>query len=397
VIGTEVAPECRPMVTFATPLGTELTVPVDWAVATGGGSIADPATSCSPFGQSLTLNTDVTTGITTVCWKLGPAVGTNTVTAKGKEGGDAPLGVNFVYSDDGTLEDKTGIVFTATAIKLSTTTTITCNPASVVYNGQPQTPCTAVATDGLGFSAAVSVTHTNNVNAGTANASATFAGDATHYGSSDTETFQITQRTATATAGNSTMQFGGVVPPISCAVTGLVLPGDAGAITCTASVAGTPQVPGVATVPTISYNTATAQNNYSVNSVNGFLTVVGYVQVGCFSSPVFSVMPTTKSAQNKGSNLPVKCTLKWPNGTSVTNATGSLELWDLGTGAVDGSTPQPSGAPGLTIASAFVPTSNGNYSHQLNTNPAFYVAGRAYFIKAKWSDGSTTVGYFRIK
>jgi len=150
-------------------------------------------------------------------------------------------------------------------------------------------------------------------------------------------------------------------------------------------------------VPTISYNTATAQNNYSVNSVNGFLTVVGYVQVGCFSSPVFSVMPTTKSAQNKGSNLPVKCTLKWPNGTSVTNATGSLELWDLGTGAVDGSTPQPSGAPGLTIASAFVPTSNGNYSHQLNTNPAFYVAGRAYFIKAKWSDGSTTVGYFRIK
>ena len=35
------------------------------------------------------------------------------------------------------------------------------------------------------------VTYTNNINVGTATASATYAGDANHSGSSDTETFAI--------------------------------------------------------------------------------------------------------------------------------------------------------------------------------------------------------------
>jgi hypothetical protein len=108
-------------------------------------------------------------------------------------------------------------------------------------------------------------------------------------------------------------------------------------------------------------------------------------------------MPSTKSAQNKGSNLPVKCTLKWPNGTAVSNATGSLQIWDLGTSPL-GSNPAPQPTdPTMTIPGAFTPTSNGNYSHALNTGISFFVAGRAYFIKATWSDGSTTTGYFRIK
>jgi hypothetical protein len=108
-------------------------------------------------------------------------------------------------------------------------------------------------------------------------------------------------------------------------------------------------------------------------------------------------MPDSKSAQKKGSNLPVKCTLKWPNGTAVTNATGKLEFWSINPASIPGSVPPPSGAPGNTINPAFSPTSNGNYSHALNTGASFFVVGGAYYIRATWSDGSITNGYFRIK
>ena len=44
-----------------------------------------------------------------------------------------------------------------------------------------------------GLNQSLTVTYTDNTNAGTATASATFAGDANHSGSSDPETFTIDQ------------------------------------------------------------------------------------------------------------------------------------------------------------------------------------------------------------
>ena len=68
--------------------------------------------------------------------------------------------------------------------KATSTVTVTCSPTSVIYNGAAQTPCTATVTGAGGLNQAVTpVTYTNNTNAGTATASATYAGDANHAAS----------------------------------------------------------------------------------------------------------------------------------------------------------------------------------------------------------------------
>ena len=85
----------------------------------------------------------------------------------------------------------------------STVTTVTC-PASVLYNGAAQTPCTATVTGSGGFSQTLTVSYTNNTNAGTATASASFAGDANHPASSNSATFAINPAPVTATAGSYT-------------------------------------------------------------------------------------------------------------------------------------------------------------------------------------------------
>lgn len=83
--------------------------------------------------------------------------------------------------------------------KADTTTTITCDAGPFVYNGLPHTPCTAVVTGPGGLNQALTVTYTNNINAGTATASATYAGDANYNGSSDTKNFTIEKANATCT------------------------------------------------------------------------------------------------------------------------------------------------------------------------------------------------------
>src|SRR5580765_5482960 len=73
--------------------------------------------------------------------------------------------------------------------KAASTTLVTC-PATVAYDGSAQTPCMVSVTGG-GLNLTPSAVYSNNVNAGTATASYTFAGDGNHFGSSDSETFTI--------------------------------------------------------------------------------------------------------------------------------------------------------------------------------------------------------------
>jgi len=65
-------------------------------------------------------------------------------------------------------------------------------PASVTFTGSPLTPCTANFATVDGLSGALTVTYTNNTAVGTATASATYAGDANHTGSTGASSFLIT-------------------------------------------------------------------------------------------------------------------------------------------------------------------------------------------------------------
>jgi hypothetical protein len=82
--------------------------------------------------------------------------------------------------------------------KANSTTTIVC-PGSVTYNGFAQTPCTASVTGVGGLNTSLTVAYSNNTNAGTATADASYGGDSNHFGSSDTKTFAINKANATIT------------------------------------------------------------------------------------------------------------------------------------------------------------------------------------------------------
>ena len=101
------------------------------------------------------------------------------------------------------------------------TTTIGC-PASVTYSGAAQTPCTASFSTSDGLTGSLPVTYVNNVNAGTATASATYAGDSNHTGSSNSKTFAINQAgsTTTLTCPASVTYNGAAQTPCSTSVTG---------------------------------------------------------------------------------------------------------------------------------------------------------------------------------
>ena len=99
--------------------------------------------------------------------------------------------------------DVTPIAGHATINKATSTTAITC-PASVVYNGAAQTPCTVSVTGAGGLVLAPTPSYTANMDVGTVTVSYSFTGDGNHTGSSDSKTFDITKAAVTITAGSGT-------------------------------------------------------------------------------------------------------------------------------------------------------------------------------------------------
>src|SRR5919201_714947 len=80
--------------------------------------------------------------------------------------------------------------------KAAATVTVSC-PATETYTGAALEPCTAAVTGAGSLSQALTVSYTNNVNVGTASASASFAGDANHDAASNSAAFAIGKATAT--------------------------------------------------------------------------------------------------------------------------------------------------------------------------------------------------------
>ncbi|MFI5312264.1 MAG: hypothetical protein ACHQQ3_13575, partial [Gemmatimonadales bacterium] len=212
----------------------------------------------TPFGASAATATNVS-GKAGVCWTLGPNGGVNEVVATPSAGGDAPAGVTFVpvsefyhatglkitptasatgasvtfdglphpgsgtcsngltpaltYSGDGSVPQNNGsytltvtcgagstvyntVTATATiSIGLFTpTVSVTC-PASTVFNGADQTPCTAAATGAGGASlGAVPVTYaaTPPHGVGSYTATGNFAAAGNYAAASGAGAFTIT-------------------------------------------------------------------------------------------------------------------------------------------------------------------------------------------------------------
>ncbi|WP_344066344.1 PxKF domain-containing protein [Terrabacter lapilli] len=115
---------------------------------------------------------------------------------------------------------KGGATFAIT--KAPSTVTVSC-PSSEVYTGLPIAPCTARATGVGGLDVPLdTVSHTDNVNVGTASASAAYGGDANHDGSTGENTFVITKAPSTVTVSCATSEVytGSAITPCSALLTG---------------------------------------------------------------------------------------------------------------------------------------------------------------------------------
>jgi len=139
--------------------------------------------------------------------------------AANTDAGTATASYEFAGDDDhtGSSDSKT-----FTIEKASSVTTVTCGAGPFTYTGSALTPCSAAATGAGNLNTPVSVDYTDNTNAGTAHATATYAGDANHTGSVGSDTFTIEKAgsATTVTCPTSVVYNGTAQTPCSVAVTG---------------------------------------------------------------------------------------------------------------------------------------------------------------------------------
>jgi hypothetical protein len=188
---------------------------------------------------------------------------------------------------------------TFTIDKAASTTAVTC-PTNVTYDGSAQTPCTAKVTGAGGLDQALAVSYSNNTNAGTATASASYTGDANHAPSTDSKTFTIDK------AGSTTA--------VTC-LTNVTYNGLA-QTPCTASFSTTDGLSGALTVNytnNTNAGTATASasytgdanhsgssdsKNFTINKANQTITVTTHAPASAIYNTTFSVAATGGASGN---------------------------------------------------------------------------------------------------
>jgi hypothetical protein len=109
----------------------------------------------------------------------------------------------------------------------SSTTVVTCPAGPYTYTGSAQTPC-SVSVTGANLSLTPTPDYTGNTDAGTATASYTYAGDANHTGSNDSDTFEIDPLhiTGSFTAANKVYDGGTSATVTSRSLSGAVTGDD---------------------------------------------------------------------------------------------------------------------------------------------------------------------------
>jgi hypothetical protein len=193
-----------------TATGTLKIDPTPVTATAGSYSAVDDGSAHSP---SQCLVTGAYTGSLTCTnnpSSVGPGTGSGTVTPT-VSGGTL---TNFAI----TLVNGSWSITQGSGSGTPTVTTVSC-PTSVAYTGAALTPCTATVTGGgaggLNQSLTSSIIYANNTNAGTASASASFAGNSTYAASSNSTTFTITQAPATVLLSNLAQNFTGSPLPVT--------------------------------------------------------------------------------------------------------------------------------------------------------------------------------------
>ena len=171
------------------------------------------------------------------------------------DAGTATASASYGATDNynGSSDSETFVIGKATTV-----TTVTCDAGPFAYTGRASMPCSASVTGPGGLAEDLTVAYLDNIDAGTATASASYGATDNYNGSSDSETFVIGKATTVTTVTCDAGPF---------AYTGL------GQMPCSASVTG----PGglaedltVAYLDNIDAGTATASASYgATDNYNG--------------------------------------------------------------------------------------------------------------------------------
>ena len=137
--------------------------------------------------------------------------------ANNVDAGTASASANFAGDDNhtGNSDSKN-----FTIDRAPSTVTVTCTAGPFVYSGSAFTPCTANAT-GASLNQSLMVNYANNVDAGTASASASYAGDANHTGNTGSKNFTIDSAMPAVAVNWTSWTYDGTAHPASGSVTGV--------------------------------------------------------------------------------------------------------------------------------------------------------------------------------
>ena len=199
------------------------------------------------------------------------------------------------------------------------------------------------------------MSYTDNVNAGTATASATYAESANHLGSSDSETFEILKAPVTVTASSHTVTYGDPAPTVAPGYDGFVN-SETSSVLSAAPTCTTTYVPTSAagSAQTTSCGGAVAAN-YNFAYVGGTVAV--------------NQRPLTITANNRikvyGDAVAFAGTEFAPAGLVNTDAVASVTLTSVGaaTTAAVGGSPYPivpSAAVGSGLSNYAITYANGS-------------------------------------
>jgi hypothetical protein len=217
--------------------------------------------------------------------------------------------------------------------KASSTTTVNC-PGSETYTGAVIEPCTATVTGAGGLNQTVTpVTYADNINAGSATARATFAGDANHDSSTGSSGFTIAKASSTTAVNCPASQTysGAAIEPCSATVTGT---------------GGLNQSVAVSYTSNTNVGTATANAtfdgdaNHAGSTGNATFTITKATPTITWSNPADIVYGTALSSTQLNANANV------PGAFSYTPASGTV----LNAGAA-----QP-------LLASFTPSDTTNYN-----------------------------------
>jgi hypothetical protein len=246
---------------------------------------------------------------------------------------------------------------------------------------------------GAGSRCSVSGASVTLTGAGSCVITAMQPGNADYYNAATPvqQSFTIAKRGSTATAGSGSMVFGKAVPSLSCMVNGLLAP-DAGTVTCTTVV---PAITAKGTYATTAAVSPSDPPNYQVGTVNGVLTVLGYLQKDCFNGlPAVKNSSVPQYSKTSSSKVKLNCTLKDPTNSSlIVNAKGNVLVEDMGTMG----TASPTTV--FTIATNVYEwePQDSHYEYYLPTSGSAFLKGHYFRVTTTWDDGSTTVGWFKLK